>query len=266
MLKRFGVCEWSVPLKGEELFAWLKEHEVGNVSLDFDYETCKNDETRAPWCEERKALSEKYGVDISILAINTLCTYGMNHKEQEEIVKDILEKGIETASILGAPAVHLPSFVNGEIKSREELEQVIVILNYACRLGEKYQVQIGYESPLNEKDLGYLLKRVSGETFYVLFDNENVSLRGIDPTELYLKYKKWYRHTHLKTASAEKFIRPMEEETSFGGIGKVIEAMNANGFEGWIISETDYWKEPDREKWETVFEKDKLFIKREYQL
>lgn len=266
MLKRFGVCEWSVPLEGEALFAWLGQHGVGNVSIDFDYETCKDEAKRKIWCQERRAFSEKYGVDLSILAINILCTYGMNQKVQETLVKDILEKGIQTAAEVGTPAVHLPSFVNGEIKSREELEQVIVILNYACRLGEKYQVQIGYECPLGAEDLGYLLERVSGENFYMLFDNENVSLRGIDPTALYEKYKKWYKHTHLKTASAEKTIRPLKEESSFGGVRKVMECMKNNGFSGWIIMESDYWKAADQAEWEKILEKDQAFIAEVFEL
>lgn len=264
MIKRLGVCAWSVPLKGEELFAWLQKQEVGNVSIEFDYDACQTEAGRQTWCQGYRELAERYGVDFSILAVNILCTHGMNKKENEDLVKDILEKAVQTAAFLGAPAIHMPSFVAGEIRSAEELEQVIVILNYACRLGEQYNVQIGYECPMGEEDLGHVLENVSGATFYMLFDNENVSLRGIDPTALYQKYQKWYRHTHLKTASSEKFIRPLREETSFGGIRKVMEAMKENGFDGWIISESDYWKAGS--EWETIFEKDKEFICKVYGL
>lgn len=259
-MRNFGICAWSVPLDGEELYAWLQKKEVGNISIDFDYEACKNESGRKEWVQQQKALAEKYGIDFSILAVNILCTYGMNKNEHEELVRDILEKACLTASLLGAPAIHMPSFVDGEIKSREEMDQVIIALNHACRMGEKYQVQVGYECPLNAEDLGYILDRVSGETFFVLFDNENVSLRGIDPVELYEKYKKYYIHTHVKTASALNTIRPLKEEDSFGGIARLSEAMRKSGFHGYVIIESEYWKEPDREKWEKIFDSDKEFI------
>lgn len=257
-MKGLGVCEWSLPYRGEELFDWMSKHGVDNISVGFDYDACQTEESQKAWCGKYQELAKKYGIDFSILALNTLCDYGMNQKEHEETVKDILGKGIKTAALLGAPAVHLPSFGQGEIKSAEELPQVIKMLQYACRLGEQYQIQIGYESPLDVKDLQYVTENVHGETFYMLFDNENVSLRGIDPVALYEAFPDHYIHSHLKAGMAEEDSRPLATITEFGGLKPLAEAMKKHGFDGWIILETDYWKGP--KDWEAVFEEDKKFI------
>lgn len=73
-MKGLGVCEWSLPLKDEALFAWMKENGVDNVSIGFDYAAAKTEESYKAWCDKYMALSEKYQIPFSILAVNDLCT------------------------------------------------------------------------------------------------------------------------------------------------------------------------------------------------
>ena len=260
-MKGFGVCAWSVPLEGEELFQWLKENGVQNVSVDFNYDVCKEESGMHEWCASYRSLAEKYGIEISIMAMNVLCKYGMCHKENEEIIRDILKVAFRAAKELGAGAMHLPSFVDGEIHSREELDQTIVCLKTAAALGEEFDFPVGYESPLPAEDVKYVLSQVSGKTFFLLFDNENVSLRGIEPENLYRSTPEMYLHTHLKAGSSkDASLRPLEEEAAVGGLKPLIAAMKEHGFDGWVISESSYKKEADRAVWEEVFRKDRDFV------
>lgn len=264
-MKGFGVCAWSLPLQGEELFRWLRDHGVQNVSVEFDAEACADDEGMRRWCARQKELAQRYGIAFSILALNVLCRYGMCHKENEPTVRRILERAIPTAVELGAPAIHMPSFVQGEIHSQEELEQTVVCLRYAAELGQRYSIAVGYESPLDEGGVRYVLEHVSGDTFFLLFDNENVSLRGIDPVQLYRSFAPHYRHTHLKSGSAKDApLRPLAQEESFGGLVPLADAMRKGGFDGWVILESSYKKEPDRAVWEAVFEQDRDFVLRHF--
>lgn len=103
-----------------------------------------------------------------------------------------------------------------------------------------------------------MLEKVHGDTFYMLFDNENVSLRGIAPVALYEKFAGFYTHTHVKAGSAEAAPRPLSSEESFGGLTKLADVMKQHGFDGWVIIESDYWKLD--KGWEEIFCQDKKFI------
>lgn len=88
---------------------------------------------------------------------------------------------------MGAAAMHLPSFVDGEIQNKEELEQTIVCLQYACELGMQYQVEIGHEAVLVRfRNMNISWKRCILLPFTCFLTNENLSLQG-NGSGLYLQ-------------------------------------------------------------------------------
>lgn len=242
-MKGIGVSSWTIPFEGEELFRWAKEQGLDTISPGFDYDACRTEDGMRRWCRTWSELSEKYGIALSILGVNILCEVGMNRKEKWEEVKNILRTAAAAASRMGAAAMHLPSFVDGEIRNKEELEQTIVCLQYACELGMQYQVEIGHEAVLSVPEYEYILEKVDSPAFYMLFDNENLSLKEMDPAYIYSRFADKFRHAHLKNSNpANGYPQILSENNCFGGVGRVLEEMQKNGFAGWIVSETDYKK------------------------
>ena len=116
-MKGIGVSSWTIPFEGEELFRWAKEQGLDTISPGFDYDACHTEDGMRRWCRTWSELSEKYGIALSILGVNILCEVGMNRKEKWEEVKNILRTAAAAASRMGAAAMHLPSFVDGEIRN-----------------------------------------------------------------------------------------------------------------------------------------------------
>ena len=93
-MKGIGVSSWTIPFEGEELFRWAKEQGLDTISPGFDYDACRTEDGMRRWCRTWSELSEKYGIALSILGVNTLCEVGMNRKEKWEESKS--QNGITT--------------------------------------------------------------------------------------------------------------------------------------------------------------------------
>ena len=72
-MKGIGVSSWTIPFEGEELFRWAKEQGLDTISPGFDYDACRTEAGMHRWCRTWSELSEKYGIALSILGVNTLC-------------------------------------------------------------------------------------------------------------------------------------------------------------------------------------------------
>ena len=78
-MKGIGVSSWTIPFEGEELFRWAKEQGLDTISPGFDYDACRTEDGMHRWCRTWSELSEKYGIALSILGVNTLCAVSYTH-------------------------------------------------------------------------------------------------------------------------------------------------------------------------------------------
>lgn len=255
-----GICAWELPMDVEGAFAFAKENEFANISIEFDYAACKEDQ--AAWCEKICALVKEYDMPVSILALNVLCDIGMSLADKEAEVMDVVSLGIETAVKIGAPAVHLPSFGQGAIVENVHLEQTIEILKKACAIGEQLGVQVGHESQLDEQDNENIVFSIDSPAFYLLFDNENLATEGIDPVETYCRFSRYIRHAHIKFGHFEDELKNLQAETRFGGIDAVFDVFRMGKFDGFLLLESPYNKEKvaDGKTWQQVFEEDMAYL------
>ena len=180
MFKGFGVTQWEAPYQGEELLAWAKKIGLKTVSIEFDSKACTDDPSTEEWAIGWRKNLEKYSLEPSILAINVLCDIGMSRPERETDCMYNISLALKAARAMGAPAVHMPSFFDGWIYNREQLDQTIKCLKYACELGERYGVKIGHEAVLPDEYYDIVLEELKEYegTLYMLFDNENMSSRA----------------------------------------------------------------------------------------
>ena len=257
---KLGICAWVLPMPLEEAFAFAKEKGFANISVEFDLAACK--ENQAAWCEKITALSKKYDLPISILALNVLCDIGMSKAEREAEVMDVITLGLETAAKIGAPAVHLPSFGEGAIVENAHLEQTIEVVKKACAIGEKLGVAVGHESQLDEQDNENILFSIDSPALYFLLDNENLATEGIDPVETYCRFSRYMRHAHIKYSGFEEKLMPLEAETRFGGLDALFDVFKMGKFDGFLLMESPYDKDvvADGMIWQDVLEKDMAYL------
>ena len=102
------------------------------------------------WCRTWSELSEKYGIALSILGVNTLCEVGMNRKEKWEEVKIFC--GQPRPRHPGWSCSHAPSQLCGPEKYRiggRTGADHCVPAAMPVELGMQYQeVEIGHEAAL----------------------------------------------------------------------------------------------------------------------
>ena len=148
MIRGIGITQWESPFnEPDALCGWAKDLGLDTVSMEFDAERCRDKETAKKWALTWKNALKQNGLLPSVLAVNVLCDIGMNQKKNEERCREILDLALYAAYVMEAPAVHLPSFFDGEIRTDEELEQTIRMILYAETLGEKYHVLTGRQPP-----------------------------------------------------------------------------------------------------------------------
>ena len=261
MFKGIGVTQWEAPYQGEELLAWAKEIGLSTISMEFDSKACTDEAATEEWALQWKKDLTRYGLEPSILAINVLCDIGMSRPEREAECKYNISLALKAARAMGAPAVHMPSFFEGWIESREELDQTIRCLKYACDLGRKYGVKIGHEAVLPEEFYDIVLEELKEYegTLFMLFDNENMSSRGIDPVPVYRKYAPHYIHAHLKHGRDGRPY-PIAQDDRFGGVRGILKAMEEQGFRGWIIFESGYKSAGSPQEAEAILRDDIAFV------
>ena len=80
---------------------------------------------------------------------------------------------------------------------------------------------------------------------------------------IYSRFADKFRHAHLKNSNpANGYPQILSENNCFGGIGRVLEEMQKNGFAGWIVSETDYKKARSKTEGTGMLLSDVTYIKK----
>ena len=254
-MRKFGVCAWSIPVEGTDVFEFCAKIGLDGVSLnancDSEHKLLLEDKALA---DKYLNLAKKYNVEISTLALNVFCHFGMCKKENFEIAKTVFQSVVKVAKYMGIKKIQVPSFVNGYIRTDEELEQTIKCLEFALTLFRGTDIDLGYENALNYEQNMYVYEKFKNERYFVYYDTQNPLRFAGDknPEILAEKLMPYIKELHVKDSFEDVNI-PLqlgEGTTNFNeSIQKFIDAK----YDGYIIMESEYKKFPD---FETVIKKD----------
>ena len=171
----YGICQWSMPALGPAIGArtvrelGLDGIELDSGSWDGSQLTLVNKDLQRQWTE---ACAEN-ALQIPALGVNSLCEEGMSKPEKKEIVRAILANSVEIAVAMQIPALQLPSFFDGAIKTELGLETTAERLQEVCDLAAPFGIVVGTENALSVENCVKLIKLTDHENLKVFYDTQN---------------------------------------------------------------------------------------------
>ncbi len=251
MNNRFGVCEWSLPFRGEAAIKMAANIGFDGIQLgDLGGSPAGFPLLNAEVQERYRALRDELGIAYQALHLYTLVREGgMIHpfdSEQGRSAKLSIDAGIAACAELKIPALMLTSGFGCRIEDETGFARFGNMLRYACDCGDERGVRIVFESILQIDEIMRMRDRTGGRLF-ICYDIFNPIRFGtgrplIDLARLDIGC---VDHFHLKDApdNAEGFGCTLLGR-GCGEFAQVAARIRALGYKGWFVSENYYAKPP----------------------
>lgn len=243
---KLGVCEWILPGAGIFSIQLAKELGLDGLQLGFtkydDGYPLFHKWFRGKYLE----LGEKYSIEYPSLALSIFNVYGLkNPKDSQKgkIVYDTIDKAVEAASHMKMSMIMLPSFFDGEIFNKYDLENTAAALRYACSIAEGEGITITSENLLTVEEQIQLIEMVDSKNFALFYDFENYTVfRQWDSMKV-LKglYKYFYPEMHVKDG-IDNISSCMPIGKGHARFHETMDFLKNNRYKGWLHIENCYTK------------------------
>ena len=241
---KFGVCESCLSVVGPEVCRVVAEVGLSGIALEIGH--IRSGLRLAEECNQRLYLdaSQKYCVEFCALALNTFDKYTLLHPEEPEedqVVRDILQRSVQTAVNLKIPVIQVPSFFDNAIRTRKDMEATAGYLREMCEMAERYGIIIGSENLLNVDENRELMALVNRPNFKVYFDTQNAVFFGVGNPEAMIRQLgvESICQIHVKDGTKEK-LGSERLGTGNGNFHECMRAIRDINYSGWIVSENHY--------------------------
>lgn len=254
---RYGICQWNLPVEGPEGCYEVKKLGLDGMELNYSLELIEN-------INAYKKASEETGVEFPTIGMNIFCGESYIKEGTETFFETEIEKALKCAEKLNTKTVQIPAFFASDIKTDEELRIAAKNLQKACKMAEKYKINIGIENALDAQQNQKLFEIVKHPQFKFYFDNQNLwRMKGKKCAPVLQIMKDLIVEVHVKDSliqdGKQKWM-PLgtgdaEFETSMSFLTKT-------HYEGWIHLENDYQIDSDKYDFEEAIRKDLETVKR----
>lgn len=237
---KYGICQWCLPIEGSACISKVAElgFDAIELGLSNDFET---DPLRDPAVQqEYLALAKEYGIDLPTFGVNTFCKWGECHAENQEICQKIVAVAIEVAHGLGIKLLQVPSFGDGMITTKQELDTTVEFYKYFCTQAKAYGISVSCETALSAEGNLYLLEQVGMDNFKCFFDTQNpFVVHRFASDEIAIALKDYIVEAHAKDGFAGEMSNALlgQGESNYY---KTIDALKAIGYDGYIHLENNY--------------------------
>ena len=244
---RLGICEWVSPVAGPSVCRVAAETGLNGVELDIG--NCERGLPLSNAKVQRYYLeaAERWGVTFSSMALNGLAPHTLLHPEdrqEDEVVRDILQRSVDAAAALSIPILQVPSFYDGNMESPERMAATAQYLRYLCDLVGDKGILVGSENTLTAAENLVLIDMVNRPNFRIYFDIQNaIFFRREDPAEAIRKLGKAICEIHLKDGTEDVLAGKAlgEGHASFEAC---MQAIKDVGYSGWLLLENNCDRPP----------------------
>ena len=241
---KFGVCESCLPEAGPEVCRAASEVGLSGVALEIGH--ILSGLQLAEECNQRRYLeaAQKYGVEFCALALNTFGEYTLLHPEkteEDQVVRDILRRSIQTAANLRIPVIQVPSFFDNGIRTQKDMEATAGYLREMCEMAERHGIIIGSENLLNAEGNRELMSLVDRPNFKIYFDTQNAIYFGVGDPETMIRRlgPENICQIHIKDGTKEN-LGSVRLGAGNGHFLECMEAIRDIDYSGWIVLENYY--------------------------
>lgn len=223
-----GVTSWFLPVRGASALSWASHRGFGLVHIDMT-------DVAIAGTDALLEGSRKLGVTLAGLAVNPLEDIGVDGRPADETV----DVALTAARALGISYVYLPSFGAADIESADDIRSTAQLLRYAVDRASEAGIVIATENGLPADDLAELVELVDRDELELLFDTQNLSLRGINPVDVIDRHRsRITSFAHVKDGADALGQSRLGAGSS--NVGCSIAALLASGFQGTFVVENDY--------------------------
>ena len=247
---KFGICQWSLPLDGP--YACTVAQRLGLEGIQLDMGTWERGlplsrpAVREAWLE----MAERTGIAFPSIA-TTLADYfdltAPEGSEDRTIVQYAFDKAVEAAVHMGVGTVMTPTFEKSAVRSEEEFRQLVTFLQYACDRCADHGLTMATENPLSAEDTLRLFREVDRANLTLYFDTQNYFLHwDADSAALIRELHGLFgEQLHVKDGRNKDLSGAILGEGD-SGFAASVAALHEVGYDGWIILENYYDREPLR--------------------
>lgn len=247
---RFAVPEWCLP--GDSIFSIRMAAELGLDGVQLEagfYETgFKLSHPRVR--ELYREAAATHGVELISIVMNDLNDHGLRHGRgtaHGDIAYEGLDIALEAAADMHIPVLMVPSFVDNDMRTEEDLENTAAALRYACDRAARDGITVATENALAPVQLKTLFERVGRPNLKLFYDSQNYRcFRGVDPMErLPEVYPYLIDQLHVKDGVGAAYSSKClgEGDSNFAA---QMAFLREKGYRGWFVFENYYTKLPLR--------------------
>ena len=247
---KFGACEFTLP--GCSIGSVKLAKEVGLAGLQLDLGSYERGFLLSQkWIRDYyKEECDKYGIVIPSIAIVAFDNFGLRNPkgtEKGDMVYRIMDIAAEAAVDMKVEMIMVPSFVDGIIKTKEDMEITAKALKYICRAVASSGITVTTENTLTIEDNKKLIALVDEENITGFYDSENYwASNGWDSPKVLeelINANLLYPEIHLKDGIGNKCSTKLlgEGDSDFYGTMAVLKKYN---YSGWLHLENFYDRPP----------------------
>lgn len=244
---KLGVAQWSLPIDGPWGCRVAADAGLDGVQLDVGGASRGFPLTRQSTQEAWLQAATDAGVELISVAVNALCTHGMNVRPDSDdgrLARLAIAAGVRAAHDLGLDLVQLPAFEGGFVRTAEERENLADALRFACRVASDFGVTVSSENVLDPEEFRELRKRVGADNFRLFYDMQNYRLnRGLDQLHVLGELFDDVVQVHAKDGVDGRLSSAIVG-TGDARVADQIQLLLERGYTGWITLENFYDTSP----------------------
>lgn len=223
-----GVATWFLPARGPSAVRWA--HARGFRYLHLDRHDLIGQDVAA-----MRSLSRDLDVMLAGLSISDLEVTGIRGVEAIAAISD----AVTTAAALAIDYVYLPAFGAAQMRTAADIVAMAELLKFALATARENGVTIATENSLPTTELTTLFDLVGDDDLDLLFDTQNLSIRGIDPLHVIATHGERVRQfVHVKDGTTGLGNRPLG--AGWADVASSLRALCCAGFGGVYVLESDY--------------------------
>jgi hexulose-6-phosphate isomerase len=175
----------------------------GFDSIEFIFES-KKYENNPLYCDEGlqeiERLSRKNGVEVKIVCADYFMERPLIRVSEHERKKGVkvLKHLIKQCGKIGMELIELPFVDNSEIKTQEEMQEIVKCIKQCLPLAEKCNIQVGLETTLPPKTFLSFIRQFSHPLIKANHDVGNSASLGYDSWEEILTLGDIIANIHIK--------------------------------------------------------------------